>query len=345
MTQDAAAGPARPSRPLVLSADGGTAPLIDAEPLDERRPPRIPRRLLAAALVALLLLTGSAVGTRAVADVDPTAFAVFEGRPSVADLQAAADLAGIGAPVIGEARVLATAGSVTVVAVRAPGGTGARLRESGGFPSSGGPIVADPLRSGDTAETVVVPDSAEVCLWILSQRAGPSGRCASPQVFTAQGLAGSITAETLETVAFWAPNGSADVATIPFGPTSLDDVRALGIPALEILETLPLDVDDVAERNPQAGDPFGESVIALRALAGFDGWRMSAGVFRPEPDGGLAVCVRLAPEERYGEFASSCTAVARFAEFGAGGGMGIQGENIEWQWGTDGSARLTAEEE
>lgn len=351
MTQDAAADAARPRRPLVLDADGSTALALGAEaraadrrgadPLGERRPPRIPFRLLVAALAGVLLLTGSAFGTRAAADVDPTAFAIFDRPASAEDEQALEDLVGIGAPFIGEARVLSATASVTVVAARAPQGTGARVIANGGYPPSGGPVLPDPVRRGDTLEAVVVPESAEICLWMLSQQAGPTGRCASERAFAERGLAASAVTETLEVAAFWAPGGSADVEGLPLGPVSLDEVRALEIPALEILETLPIDDQAVIIRNPQSPDQFGEEVLALRELARSDGWRMSAGIFRPEPEGGLAACVRLAPEERYGEFAFSCTSVARFVDSGAGGGVFAFGANVTWTWEPDGTATIS----
>lgn len=333
----------------MLDADGGTALALGAgphgaDPLGERRPPRIPFRLLVASLVAVLLLTGSAFGTRAAADVDPTAFAIFDRPASAEDEQAQADLVGIGAPVLGEARVLAREGRTVVVVTRAPEGTAARVAANGGYPPSGGPALPDPVRRGDAIEAAVMPESAEVCLWVLNQQAGPAGRCASEGAFAERGLAASAIMQTLEVTAFWAPGGSAVVEGLPFGPVSLDEVRALDIPAMAILETLPLDENAIVVRNQQVPDQFGEEVLALRELAGSEGWRMAAGIFRPEPEGGLAVCVRLAPEDRYGEYSSSCTSIALFADFGTGGGMGVFGENVTWTWATDGTATISLED-
>ncbi len=341
MTPDAAAGAARPQRPLVLDADGGTALPLDAEPLGERRPPRIPLRLLVAALVGVILLTGSAFGTRAAADVDPSAFAIFDEPASADDEQAREDLVGIGAPMIGEPRVLSSTGSVTVVAVRAPEGTGARLAANGGYPPSGGPVIPDPLQRGDDVTAGDVPESAEVCLWVLSLQAGPNGRCASEEAFVERGLAVSAITETLESIALWTPQGAAVVEALPHGPITLDEVRALGIPAIEMLESLPPDESAVITRSSEGRDSFGEQILALREIERSEGWRMSAGIFRPEPEGGLAACVRLAPEERYGEYVFSCTSIAEFVDLGAGGGIGVFGENVTWVWAPDGTASIS----
>ncbi|WP_168915976.1 hypothetical protein [Microcella flavibacter] len=347
MTQDAAAGPGRPTRPLVLDADGGTALAPGADPFGERRPPRIPLRLLVAALVAVLLLTGSAFGTRAAADVDPTAFAIFDRPATEEDEQALVDLAGVGAPVIGEARVLSESDGATVIVVRAPEGTGARLRDSGGYPLSGGPVVPDPVRRGDSVETVVVPDTAEACLWVVSLRFGGLGRCKSPERFAREGLAAAIASNTLQFAASWSADGAIAVQSLPIGPTTRDELRALAIPAIEQLESLPL--TDSETRGGATADEgrfsFGDPLIELRQVAVSDEWRMAAGVFQPEPTGGLAACVVVEPiDSTRAEAGAGCGSIERFTETGLQGGLGLDGRTVTWEWLPDGSATFGVEE-
>jgi hypothetical protein len=349
MTPDAAAGAARPQRPLVLDADGGTALPLDAEPLRERRPPRIPLRLLVAALVGVLLLTGSAFGTRAAADVDPSAFAIFEEPASADDEQAMEDLVGIGAPMIGEPRVLLQEGSTTVVAVRAPSGTAARLRASGGFPIGGEPTAPEPQRDGDAADTVV-PRSAEVCVWMF-QRFGPvNGRCASMDEFALAGIASSVQSETLESVVLWAADGSTTVQLVPLGPTTLAEVQALGIPAIDQLDSLPVisasgspTIDRARELIEDFG--FGEPVIEPRAVAMTDEWSMIGGLFSPEPGGGLAVCVIVTPVAG-GAIDDSvatggCSSIPRFQQQGSVGSLGGLEGSVTWEWLPDGSTAFS----
>jgi len=349
MTEDAAAGAARPSRPVVLgaSADGGTASAARADFPEPRPRRRIPRRTLVAALAALLLLLGPAVGTNAILNAPPAAFAVFDSPASAADTLAQATLESLGAAMVGEARVLAPeVNGFTLVGVRAPEGTGQAVRTSGGFPTRAAPIPSTPERGSETPAPAPEPAVTEVCLWLVQSEGRVRGQCATDERFVRQGVAVSVPDQTVETIAHWAPDGSTSLEHVPYGPTTLEALRALEIPAIQNIDR-PADDRDSTVDGAAANFLFGgEEVLPPRQIAVEDRWQMVAGIYRPASIGGLLACVTVLRVDDPGqESGGGCTDISTFASWGTTGMLGFNSTNVTWSWTPAGETTLTVEEQ
>ena len=325
---------ARPKRPLLADGHESDAGVTDASRgVDVHRSLPVPPRFVAWSVVAVLALIGSAVGTRTALDVEPTALEIFRTDARAIDDQAREELLRMGVPMLGEPRVIDVEGFTAIVAVRAPKGTGESVRANFGTAPANGLVPLPPVGPDGVREPVVVPEDAEVCLWLINPENMPRGRCSDVATFTASGLAAAMDTETLETVTVWSPSGSLQVQTIPRGPATLEELRALEIPAVQGLEAEPRNVE---EDNDVAGllDGLGrgEVVIRPRMLGMTDRYLLAAGIVRPTSDGGLQACVGVMSRDIDRIATLHCLAIPVFQATGNSVEVDLGAKSLTWEW-------------
>lgn len=322
---------ARPERPTLIDDRDDATLSSGVAHFDDHKPPRLSPRLVAASVTAALVLSGSAAGVAAVLDANPSAFSVFEAPPRAVDEDAGGVLAASGAAVMGVPRVL-EGGSVTIAAAFAPEGTARQLTEAFGYPTSFGNRPPDPDDLGGGAGRLVVPDAVEICLWSIPSEGTPRGRCSDVDRFLDVGLAVAYDAQTLDTIALWKPNGAVELQQIPYGPTSIEELRVLGGPMLARFEREAGDGlaerDAVTVRWPFTG--IGETVAAPRVIAATEDLQMSAAVYQPTPGAGLVMCVAVANMQA--ALSGSCPAVIDVIQDGIIVETEFGEEILIWEW-------------
>lgn len=343
MTEDAA----RPKRPILTDGHDIAAGVSDQSvDVDVTRQRPVPLRFIALSVAAVLVLIGSAVGTRAALEVEPTALEIFRTEAREIDDQAREALLGMGVAILGEPRVLDFDGGTAFIAVRAPAGTGEKVRANFGSAPADGLVPLPPVGPDGVREPAAVPQDAEVCLWLINGENMPRGRCSDVATFTASGLAAAMETETLETVAVWSPSGSLEVQTIPRGPTTLEELRGLEIPALQALEDEPR---NVVEDNDVAGlfDVLGrgEVVVRPRMLGMTDRYWLAAGIVRPTADGGLQACVGVMSRDIDRVATLSCLAIPVFEALGHSGEVDLGAQSLTWEWTPAGEVFINGQQQ
>lgn len=321
MNRDAPADAVRPEQPRVLGADP------DAPP-DVRLSRSIPRRTLAIAAAAIVVIVASAIGVVHLVTAPPPALAVFQNAATPEDLAATRALDGERVPYLGEPRVLAVEGDLRIVGSRAPAGTDERLALAFGYPARLGSTVGD--------EDGPVRSDSEICVWVIAADGAARGRCAPPTAFASAGVGIADVQVANETIAFWFPDGSAGVETYASGPTSLEQLRALDVPALDELERSA----ETADARELGVDyfPKGTLVLPARQLATIGDWRLIASVIRPSPGSGLLVCVEASSDGTAEVVDEGCLDVATFVATGSRGSVLVArapdqpSTTIAWSW-------------
>ena len=235
----AALTPAAPAPPVARPADDadGLRP-EDDDPDDERsglatagaavlarlrNSSRRERRDAAIGAIALVVLTGILLAAHAALTAPPPAFAIFDGeQPAQRDATGQWDLA--------DATVLTQL-------------------EGRGIDVVSGPVVfGEPSR--DPRLIVYrqwVSDSiVEVCGGVVIDGAFLTGEtCMSERTFREEGLAGVYDDGAFSVEFAWSPEGTPSLEVVQNGAVTLDEVRALGIPALAALEANPTPADEL----------------------------------------------------------------------------------------------------
>ncbi len=288
------------------------------------------RRTLVVTAVAVVVIAAAVIGIVRLTTAPPPALAVFETASTPEDLDAARALDEESAPYLGEPRVLATEGDLRIVGTRAPAGTDERLSLSFGYPGRLGTGAATTDPGGR------VPADSEICAWVIAGDGTVRGRCAPPTVFASAGVAVADVEVAGETIAFWFPDGSAGVESYAFGPATLEQLRALDVPALDALER------SAEPRDARALDRLGSSdqtvVLPARQIASLGGWQLTASVVQPEPGSGLLVCVEVFAEETTDAVDGGCLDIPTFAATGSRGSVLVAREpdqpstTIAWSW-------------
>ncbi|WP_169080407.1 hypothetical protein [Microcella alkalica] len=261
---------------------------------------RAERRGAAIAAVALLAATGILVGVHAALTAPPPAYAIFATPDGGAD---GADSAG-GTTATGETpdrdeetarRDLEAAGVVLAAGPRAVG-----------EPRSDPRLV---LYRQQVAEGLTEP-----CLALLVDRGFLTGHaCTSEAAFRAEGLEREWTdGGAFTVISAWRPDRSTALEIEQRGAVTLDEVRALGIPALAQLEAQPTPAEELIW-NYAPG-----TLAGPRLLAEIDGTQW-VGLLTDDQDGfgrlGDAPQFCLWVGDRNGN-AGACTSVEDFAENG-----------------------------
>lgn len=134
----------------------------------------------------------------------------------------------------------------------------------------------DPLRLAVYREWV--SDSlTDVCAAIVVENAWPMhATCVSEQTFRAEGVAGSFERDGFRLDYAWSPDGSHSLVDSTEGAETLDEIRALGIPALDALETV---AEDVPLSQSLFLDPGG-AIAGPLLLGEVDGWIFAGALVR-----------------------------------------------------------------
>lgn len=119
----------------------------------------------------------------------------------------------------------------------------------------------------------------DVCAAVVVENAWPMhATCVSEQTFRTEGVAGTFERDGYRLDYAWSPDGSHSLADSTEGVETLDEIRALGIPALEALE-------EVAEDVPLAQSLFldpGGVIAGPLVLGEVDGWVFAGALVRSE---------------------------------------------------------------
>lgn len=184
---------------------------------------RTERRDVAIGAIALLALTGILIAAHAALTAPPPAFAVFDGdQPPRRDATGQWDLV--------DATVL-------------------RQLEDRGIDVVSGPVVfGEPSRDPRLIvyRQWVSASIVEVCGGVVIDGAFLTGEtCMSERTFREEGLAGAYDEGAFSVEFAWSPEGAPSIEVVQNGAVTLDEVRALGIPALAALEANPTPADEL----------------------------------------------------------------------------------------------------
>lgn len=153
------------------------------------------------------------------------------------------------------------------------------FRERGALILSGPHVFGerdDPVRLAVYREWV--SDSlTDVCAAVVVENAWPMhATCVSEQSFRAEGVAGSFERDGFRLDYAWSPDGSHSLVDSTEGAETVDEIRALGIPALDALETV---AEDVPLSQSLFLDPGG-AIAGPLLLGEVDGWIFAGALVR-----------------------------------------------------------------
>lgn len=290
--------------------------------LDERDAHPGRRRMLtiSAILVASVAITVITVD----ATRQPAAFSVFGNEPTAQDAADEDRLRALGEPLYDGARVLDTFTLET-----AEGPTGETLRLVG-F-----------RRGGEGAPA----SSRQVCAVVLSETRQWGRTCVAEEDF---GDGGFSTGEDLPGARLtyrWTGTGETSVRLTPTGPTTLEQVTALDLPALDLLAAEEDPLDPVLTTVMAAVRPSGEPTVRLGPTlltSGEAGWILIAELTdSPTPTGELQVCLTAT---RLGIAAAPidhrCSTVSDFVDRGIGSDPGPGVGPVSFEWRANNEVRL-----
>ncbi len=204
------------ARPWLASALAATRARVQSSSPNERR-------AVAIGASALVLLSGILALAHAALTAPPPAYAIFDAGPS--DWQQTTGQEDPAESVVFQ-----------------------QLRDRGvdlvGAPHAFGDYSTEPRLV--VYRQWVSESITEVCGGIVLDGAFfTSAACTSDEAFRRDGLEGAVENGPFRIEFGWAPDGTPRVETVQTGAVTLDEVRALGIPALDALEAAPTPADDL----------------------------------------------------------------------------------------------------
>lgn len=255
----------------------------------------------------------------------PAAFAVFEADPTAQDVADEDRLRALGEPLYDGARVLDRLALET-----ADGPTGETLRLVG-------------FRRGVQGAPA---SSRQVCAVVLSESRQWGRTCVAEEDFGEGGFSAGEDLPGARLTYRWTGEGESSVRLTATGPTTLDEVGALDLPAFDLLAaSLDAPRDPVLTTVMAAVRPSGEPTVRLGPTlltTGDAGWILIAELTdSPTPTGELQVCLTAT---RLGIAAAPidhrCSTVSDFVDRGLGSDPGPGVGPVSFEWRANNEVRL-----
>lgn len=260
------------------------------------------RRGIAIATGALVLLTGVLVLAHAALTAPPPALAVFESGPSSSERETGEE-----DPAESILRSQLSQRGVVLV----------------GNPHVFGAFSLEPRLVAYRQQ--VTSSITEICAAVVVEAAYPVGfTCTSEQRFRTEGLTGSYDDGSYGLDFFWRPDGTTSVELVARGAVTLEEVRALGIPAMAALEANPTPADALIwnfEPDTIAGPLLLDEVDGVQYVGLLTGDDDSIGRLGDAP----AFCLWVGDAQSN---AGACTTPELFARDGVA--VGTNGANTRW---------------